>query len=341
VSTAAEATWALPTTEALVSVIIPVYQGQDFIVGAVQSALRQTHRALEVWVVDDGSTDASLERLAAVADSRLFVLRQPNAGAAAARNAALARVRGRYVAFLDCDDRWFPDKIATELAILEDAPEPVAIAYSSHYAVDDRGRLLHAAPIQRHGGPAFDLLIDGEDFLMPSLCLFDRRVFDEIGTFNPRSYHEDHDFILRTVRHFPIYPTGRRLAVYRQTLRGRCRSILANYDAARRAELSLIDDLASVLSPTEADRLRENVVRSLYLRFLMYGFDEHARRLARDVDVRGLRGSVKGRLGWLHAKTGLNLMAPVRESVQTFHRAVRQGWWRRHLAHAGLELRYE
>jgi glycosyltransferase involved in cell wall biosynthesis len=340
-SAAMPATASPSTTETLVSVVIPVYQGERFILGAVQSALRQTHRSLEVWVVDDGSTDATLERLATVDDPRLNVLRQANGGAGAARNAGIARARGRYVAFLDGDDRWLPRKIETELAVLERAAEPVAIAYSSHYAVDDRGRLLHASPVRRHTGSAFDLLIDGEDFLMPSLCLFDRRIFDAVGTFDTRGYHEDYEFILRATRRFPIYSTGRRLVVYRQTIGGKCRRILTDYEAARSAELSVVSELGPLLSAGQASRLRDNVVRSLYVRFLMYGFDDHARRLIGEVDLAGLPSSVKGRLGWIFAKTGLNLIAPARLTVQSFHRVATQGWWKRRLAAAGLDLRYE
>jgi glycosyltransferase involved in cell wall biosynthesis len=89
--------------EALVSVIIPAYQAERFVAGAVRSALRQTHRTLEVIVVDDGSTDGTAARLATIRDPRLRVLRQENAGTAAARNAALAEAQGSYVAFLDSD----------------------------------------------------------------------------------------------------------------------------------------------------------------------------------------------------------------------------------------------
>lgn len=335
---AADARQTPATSEPLVSVIIPVFQGEAFIEGAVRSALAQTHRALEVWVVDDGSTDGTMERLATIDDPRLHVIRQPNAGTAAARNNALARSNGRYVAFLDCDDRWFPAKIAIELAALSRATKP-AIAYSSHYAVDDAGRLLHLAPVRHHEGSAFDLLIDGEDFLMPSLCLFDRRIFNEIGTFQADRYHEDHEFILRATRRFPIYPTGQRLAVYRQTVGGKSRKILAHYQSAVDAEMVLVREFGPGLLAGEAARLRENVVRSLYLRFLMYGHARHARRLWNEMGSTRLPAGTKWRLGWVFAKTGVNLVAPARRIVQHIHRA-RQGWWRRHLAQAGLELRY-
>ncbi len=324
----------------LVSVIIPVYQGERLILGAVRSALRQTHSALEIWVVDDGSTDKTLERLATIDDPRLHILEQLNAGTSTARNAALSHARGRYIAFLDADDRWFPEKIATELAVLERCTEP-AIAYSCHYAVDDAGCLLHAAALRTHGGQIFDVLIDGEDFLMPSLCLFDRRIFERVGTFAPSCFHEDYEFILRATRLFPIYPTGQRLAVYRQTTSGKCRAILGDYAFALRQELGVVEELAPTLSGDELSRLRRNVLRGLYLRFLTYGFSRHARRLLDEVRVNDLRGGAKASLGLLFAKTGLNLLAPARASVQMFNRVTAQGWWRSELTRRGLDLRYE
>jgi glycosyltransferase involved in cell wall biosynthesis len=324
----------------LVSVIIPVYQGERLILGAVQSALKQTHRALEVWVVDDGSTDKTLERLATIDDPRLHILRQSNGGTATARNNALSHARGQYIAFLDADDRWFPEKIETELAVLERCAQP-AIAYSAHYGVDDAGRLLHAAPVRKHAGNMFDLLLDSEDFLMPSLCLFDRRIFEQIGMFSAKRFHEDHDFILRASRRFPIYPTGRRLAVYRQTMSGKCRAVLNDYELARREELALVEQLAPALSQDQIRRLRRNVIRGLYLRFLMYGFSRHARRLLEDISTTEFGGGTKALLGLLFAKTGINLMASARVSVQTFNRVAAKGWWRRELARRGLDLRYE
>jgi len=325
---------------ALVSVIVPVYQGERLIVGAVRSALQQTHRALEVLVVDDGSTDKTLERLGEIDDPRLHILRQPNSGTAVARNAALEGARGRYVAFLDADDRWFPEKIATELAVLERSTEP-AIAYSCHYAVDDAGRLLHASPLRTHCGRAFDLLLDGEDFLMPSLCLFDRRIFERIGTFAPQCFHEDYEFVLRATRLFPIYPTGQRLAVYRQTTSGKCRAILSDYDRALAEELRIVRELRAALSSDELSRLRCNVLRGLYLRFLMYGFSRHARRILGEIDLSDLRGSAKASIGLIFARTGLNFVAPARALLQSLNRVRAQGRWRRELARRGLELRYE
>ncbi len=323
----------------LVSVIVPVYQGEHLIEGAVRSALRQTYQQLEVLVVDDGSTDGTLRVLAGIRDPRLRVERQENGGTASARNRALALARGQYIAFLDADDRWFPQKIEAEVAALE-AAGVVGIAYSSYYAVDDRGRLLHLPRLECSAGRLFEKLLAGDDFLMPSLALFDRRVFDAIGGFKADRYHEDYEFILRASRLFPFVPTKRRLVAYRHSQSGKCRNILRDYAKAREEELSLVDDLEASLLPQEAQRLRQTVMRGLYIRFLMYGFNEFARRIEPEVDLRALRGSKKGRLALMFARCGVNVVAPARVTIQWLYRLLGQRGWRAMLRSRDIELRY-
>lgn len=107
----------------LVSVIIPTYNYGPYIEEAVQSALDQGIDDLEVIVVDDASTDDTLERLARCTDPRLRVAALAHGGVCAARNHGLSVARGRYIAFLDADDRWRPGKLDRQLAILEREPD--------------------------------------------------------------------------------------------------------------------------------------------------------------------------------------------------------------------------
>jgi glycosyltransferase involved in cell wall biosynthesis len=105
----------------VISVIIPVYNGAAYLANATESALRQTLAPAEVIVVDDGSTDESAA--VAAAFPGVHVLRQANAGPAAARNAGLAIARGSLLAFLDADDVWLPHKLATQVRYLHEYPE--------------------------------------------------------------------------------------------------------------------------------------------------------------------------------------------------------------------------
>jgi glycosyltransferase involved in cell wall biosynthesis len=105
----------------LVSCVIPVHNGERFVDETVGSVLAQSHSRIEIVAIDDGSTDRSAERLAAYGD-RIRLIRQANRGEAAARNAGVRASTGPFVAFLDADDLWEPDKIARQLRRMRDTP---------------------------------------------------------------------------------------------------------------------------------------------------------------------------------------------------------------------------
>lgn len=123
----------------LVSVVIPLYNSANFVGEAIRSVLGQTHRELELIVIDDGSTDDSVERAreAIDGDPRARVLCFPNGGAAVARNRGLAEARGEFIAPLDADDRWMPDKLEKQLAALLSEPDCVCIGCLMGYIAAD------------------------------------------------------------------------------------------------------------------------------------------------------------------------------------------------------------
>ncbi len=110
-------------TSPVVSVVVPTFERASFIGASVGSLLAETGVDFEVIVVDDGSTDDTLERLAAIADPRLRVIRAAHGGVAAARNTGVAAARGRYVAFHDSDDEALPGRLARPVALLEARPD--------------------------------------------------------------------------------------------------------------------------------------------------------------------------------------------------------------------------
>lgn len=129
----------------LVSVIIPLYNTEKYIEACVASVLGQTHRELEVIVVDDGSTDGGAAIAEGIADARVRVDRGPNRGSAAARNRGLALAKGEIVAFLDADDLWYPDKLAEQLGVLRSDRDVVAVGAVFQYLSGDGRRLLGRA----------------------------------------------------------------------------------------------------------------------------------------------------------------------------------------------------
>src|SRR5574337_56068 len=111
-----------PKIEPAVSVVIPAYNAAWCIRRAVDSVLAQTFRDFELIVVDDGSTDDTAAILRSYG-STLRLVSQPNGGMSSARNAGICAARGRYLAFLDSDDRWLPDKLARQVALMTAQPD--------------------------------------------------------------------------------------------------------------------------------------------------------------------------------------------------------------------------
>lgn len=122
-----------------VSVVVPLYNKAKYIMRTLQSISDQSFEDFEAIVVDDGSTDGGAELAESCSDGRFRVVRQENAGPGAARNRGIAEARGEMMAFLDADDAWLPEYLATSVATL-DASGPEVAAVSSGYVVQPDGK---------------------------------------------------------------------------------------------------------------------------------------------------------------------------------------------------------
>ena len=128
----------------LVSVIMPCYNAADYIGETIESVLAQTYENWELLIVDDGSTDDSLSVIARYNDPRIRVLKTAeNSGAAVARNVAIEAAHGRFMAFLDSDDLWHPEKLSEQLTFMQE--HGCALSFT-HYYFDRDGELSEFAP---------------------------------------------------------------------------------------------------------------------------------------------------------------------------------------------------
>ncbi|MCL1474292.1 glycosyltransferase family 2 protein [Argonema antarcticum] len=124
-----------------VSVIIPVYGVEKYIAATVQSVLEQTHNNFELLIVDDGSPDRSIEICQQFADARIKIIRHDNQGVAAARNNGIRHAQGEYLAFLDGDDIWLPEKLEKHVEHLENSQQ-VGVSFSRSAFIDAEGKPL-------------------------------------------------------------------------------------------------------------------------------------------------------------------------------------------------------
>ncbi len=128
-------------TNPLVSVIIPVYNGEKYLAQAIESILAQTYRPIEIIVVDDGSTDGS-DHIAQSFSDHVQYLYQSNRGGPAARNTGIKKARGSYFAFLDADDLWTEDKLTQQIDVMEADPVlQIVFGHVSHFYSPDIDRI--------------------------------------------------------------------------------------------------------------------------------------------------------------------------------------------------------
>lgn len=198
-----------------VSVIIPAYNCEQFIGETLDSVLNQNYQDFELIVVDDGSRDGTANAISRY-KGRLTYIRKKNEGTSAARNTGIAAAQGEYVAFIDHDDTWLPEKLQEQVTLLNHNKE-IHLVFSDAYVIDEKGRrnrsLFEICP--PHSGMVFKELLK-DNFIPVITAMVKKEVFKEIGLFNPEyRIAEDWDFFLRVSERYPLAFINRPLAEYR------------------------------------------------------------------------------------------------------------------------------
>jgi glycosyltransferase involved in cell wall biosynthesis len=183
--------------EICVSVVVPVFNGADYVVEALHSVLAQTYPPLECIVVDDGSTDATAE-LVRQFGSAVRYERLDHAGVSAARNRGAVLSQGNYIAFLDHDDKWRPDKLARQAALLREGNADMALCALQIVDCDDRPLRVQRLRVTKELVEGM-LLWDGTEVVScSSTALVRRQAFLSLGGFDQNlSTSADWDFLLR------------------------------------------------------------------------------------------------------------------------------------------------
>ena len=167
----------------MISVIIPVYNGEGTIKETIESVLNQTFSDLEIIIINDGSTDSTLEILSTIDDSRIKVFSYPNAGPSASRNRGIDNSQGEYISFIDADDLWTPDKLESQLQALKSNPQAV-VAYSWTDYIDERSQFLRKGLHPKFKGNVYEELLKGNFLENGSNPLIQKDAFREVGNFD-------------------------------------------------------------------------------------------------------------------------------------------------------------
>lgn len=180
-----------------ISIIIPAYNAERTILETIESVQHQTLSDFELIVINDGSTDRTLELLQSIKDQRLKIYSYENGGLPVARNRGMSQATGEFITFIDADDLWTPDKLELQLATLQKHPE-AGVAYSwTYFMYEKTNTILPGDQLFFEGNVQSNLLI--RNFLdNGSNPLIRGRAIASVGEFEPScAGYADWDYWLR------------------------------------------------------------------------------------------------------------------------------------------------
>ncbi len=192
----------------LISVIIPTFNNEKTISETIETVLSQTFSDFELIIINDGSSDSTLDVVNSINDPRIEVYSYPNSGVSASRNRGIARARGEFIAFLDADDLWTKDKLKVQLKALQNNPQ-AGVAYSWVDSIDENNNYLRMSSCCTAKGDVYEILLRGNFLVSGSNPMIRSQAIKEVGGFDSSLTHaEDWDLYLKLAAryHFVVIP---------------------------------------------------------------------------------------------------------------------------------------
>jgi glycosyltransferase involved in cell wall biosynthesis len=242
-----------------ISVIVPAYNAERTVLHTIASIQQQTFYDFELIVINDGSTDRTLELLGTVKDPRLKVFSYKNGGLPVARNRGISHASGEFLAFLDADDLWTADKLELQLTALQQHPE-AGVAYSWTRYMDEQGESFYPdRPVLFEGNVYAELLVN--NFLSSgSNPLIRRQAIESIGEFDPAIPPcADWDFYLRLAARWSFVVVPKPQILYRQS----SSSMSAKVEVMEKSLLILIEKIFRS-APLELQYLKNKSLCRVY-----------------------------------------------------------------------------
>jgi glycosyltransferase involved in cell wall biosynthesis len=243
-------------TDKLVSVIIPNYNYARFVRQAIDSVMNQTHLNIEIIVVNNGSTDNSLEILEDFGD-KIQLVNQENLGQSGARNSGLSKASGDFIAFLDADDTWEPQKIEKQLLLFSPTTE---LVYCGIRRFIGNSETIVSIDLPRFGGscstafvrqPGVSVVLSGE-----STAIFTRALLEKVGGFDPElNSAAGWDFFRRCSKFTDFDFVPEALTNYRIHDSNMSNDGMTTITDIRKAYEKLFKDKECAISPKQAHRI--------------------------------------------------------------------------------------
>lgn len=288
----------------LVTVVITFYNQKNLVSRALRSVLTQTYKDLDVIVVDDGSVDDIASEVKQFDDPRIRFFRQENSGVATARNLGVNNALGEYVAFLDGDDVFLPEKIQRQIMLLKS--EDVKVIACGCYFLTKRGIVIKKRICGKFRTSPGDSISEFPK-INPSLLLYHKSIFEVLGGF-PEAFRigEDGMFHRRMFYRFPIIcMTDILVLKEKDDESGKSRRMLASYDDTYKSLNQKIDCMKDTLSSEDHPLYAANLKKSNLCGLLSVGNMNAARRWRREV-LKGM--PIKEmRLERLSVSSGINV----------------------------------
>ena len=242
----------------VISIVIPAYNAERTILETIASVQKQTFADFELIVINDGSTDRTLDLLKTIEDDRLKVFSYSNGGSSTARNRGICKSTGEFIAFLDADDLWADDKLEMQLAALKEHPS-AGLAYSWTYVMSEDGELLYPVEPTLNGAVYADLLL--YNFLSNgSNPLIRRQTIESIGEFCPDlESAEDWNYWLRIAAKWDIISVPKHHVFYRRSANSKSTKI----DIIKKNTLRMLEE-AFESAPPEFQHLKKQSLSKTY-----------------------------------------------------------------------------
>jgi GT2 family glycosyltransferase len=245
-----------------ISVIVPAYNAERTILETVESVQQQTFSDFELIVINDGSTDRTLELLKTIKDPRLKIFSYENGGLPVARNRGIFHATGEFIAFLDADDLWANDKLEMQLTALQQHPE-AGVAYSWTYFMVEQGGTLsfHACKPIFFEGNVYASLLVGDFIYNGSNTLIRRQAIESVGEFDPLCAGcADWDYWLRLAARWSFVVVPKPQILYRQS----SGTMSSKVEAMKEASLIALEK-AYRAAPPELQSLRNQSVTRFHI----------------------------------------------------------------------------